>query len=58
MTYDKELIKLEAKKELARRDFWYYCKLLGKKDFYNDKKEYLKDYVISYKVLLILIKKY
>ena len=43
MTYDKELIKLEAKKELARRNFWYYCKLLGKKDFYNDKKEYLKD---------------
>ena len=43
MTYDKKLIKLEAKKELARRDFWYYCKLLGKKDFYNDKKEYLKD---------------
>jgi len=43
MTYDKELIKLEAKKELARRDFWHYCKLLGKKDFYNDKKEYLKD---------------
>lgn len=43
MTYDKELIKLEAKKELARRDFWYYCKLLGKKDFYNNKKEYLKD---------------
>ena len=42
MTYN-ELIKLEAKKELARRDFWYYCKLLGKKDFYNDKKEYLKD---------------
>ena len=41
--YDKELIKLEAKKELARRDFWYYCRLLGKKDFYNDKKEYLKD---------------
>ena len=41
--YDKELIKLEAKKELSRRDFWYYCKLLGKKDFYNDKKEYLKD---------------
>ena len=41
--YDKELIKLEAKKELARRDFWYYCKLLGKKDFYNDRKEYLKD---------------
>lgn len=41
--YDRELIKLEAKKELARRDFWYYCKLLGKKDFYNDKKEYLKD---------------
>ena len=43
MTYDKELIKLEAKKELARRDLWYYCKLLGKKDFYNDRKEYLKD---------------
>ena len=43
MTYDKELIKLEAKKELARRDFWYYCKLLGEKDFYNDRKEYLKD---------------
>lgn len=33
--YDKKLIKLEAKKELARRDFWYYCKLLGKKVLNN-----------------------
>lgn len=43
MVFDKELIKLEAKKELARRYFWYYCKLLGKKGFFSNRKEYLKD---------------
>ena len=43
VVFDKELIKLEAKKELARRYFWYYCKLLGKKGFFSNRKEYLKD---------------
>lgn len=40
-----ELIKLEAKKELARRDFWEYCKLfdIKSKPFYTESKEYLKN---------------
>ena len=39
-----ELIKLEAKKELARRNFWEYCKLFDhKKDFYIEDKHYLKN---------------
>ena len=41
---DMELIKLEAKKELARRNFWEYCKLFdNRKDFYIDDKHYLKN---------------
>ena len=39
-----EVIKLEAKKELARRNFWEYCKLFDhKKDFYIEDKHYLKN---------------
>lgn len=41
---DMELIKLEARKELARRNFWEYCKLFdNRKDFYIDDKHYLKN---------------
>ena len=36
-----ELIKLEAKKELARREFFYFCNLLAP-DFYKEDREYLK----------------
>lgn len=32
----------EAKLELARRDFWYFCKLTAK-DFYTDKRPFLHD---------------
>lgn len=31
----------EAKSELARRDFWYYCKLIAP-DFYKDSRPHLK----------------
>ena len=37
---DMELIKLEAKKELARREFFYFCNLLAP-DFYKEDREYL-----------------
>lgn len=45
VAYDMELIKLEARKELARRNFWEYCKLfdLKSKPFYIESKEYLKN---------------
>lgn len=39
---DKELIRLEAKKELGRREFWYYCNFFYP-DFYNESKKYLMD---------------
>lgn len=42
VAYDKEFIRLEARKELARREFWYYCKLFAS-DFYTEEKHYLKD---------------
>lgn len=35
---DKELIKLEAKKELARREFFFYCQLKAPKFYKNDRK--------------------
>lgn len=35
-----ERIKLEAKKELARREFWYYCNIKAP-DFYKPEREYL-----------------
>ncbi len=34
--------QLEVKKELARRDFWEYCKLTSG-DFYNEHRAFLKD---------------
>lgn len=39
---DRELIRLEAKKELARRSFWDYCKLKAP-DFYQEERTYLKN---------------
>lgn len=37
---DRELIKLEAKKELARREFFYFCNSMAP-DFYKEDREYL-----------------
>lgn len=37
---DKELIRLGARTELARREFFFYCQLKAP-DFYNDDREYL-----------------
>ena len=37
---DMNLIKLEAKKELARREFFYFCNLLAP-DFYKEDREFL-----------------
>lgn len=39
---DKELIKLGAKIELARREFYFYCRLKAP-DFYKNDREYLKE---------------
>ena len=39
---NEELIRFYAKVELARRDFWAYCKLTSP-DFYNEGRPYLKD---------------
>lgn len=38
---DRQLIE-EAQKELARREFWEYCKLVAP-DFYKDERTFLKD---------------
>ena len=40
MQVDLNLIKLEAKKELARREFFYFCNVLAP-DFYKEDREYL-----------------
>lgn len=37
-----ERLKLEAKKELSRRDFWQYCKFTSP-DFYSEDRAFLKD---------------
>lgn len=37
-----DYVKIKAKKELARRSFWEYCKLTSP-DFYNENRKYLKD---------------
>ena len=37
---DRELIKLGAKIELARREFFFYCNLKAP-DFYKESREYL-----------------
>ncbi len=39
---DKELIKEEALKELARREFWYYCRYFAP-DYYTEDRVFLKD---------------
>lgn len=39
---DKELLKYYAKMELARRDFWEYCKFTSS-DFYTEDRTFLKD---------------
>lgn len=39
---NKELIKIEAKKELARREFFFYCNLFSP-DFYRTDKVFLVD---------------
>jgi predicted phage terminase large subunit-like protein len=39
---DMDLIRLEAKKELARREFFYFCHLLAPK-FYKEDREYLNN---------------
>ena len=39
---NRELIRLEAKKELARRSFWDYCKFRAS-DFYKENRLYLKE---------------
>lgn len=42
MKMDRELIRRGAMCELARRDFWEYCKLRAP-DFYRDERAYLRD---------------
>lgn len=39
---DKELLKYYARKELARREFWHYCKFTSP-DFYTEDRPFLKD---------------
>ena len=39
---DRELIKYYAKMELARREFWEYCKFTSP-DFYSEDRTFLKD---------------
>ncbi len=39
---DRELIKLGAKIELARREFFFYCQLKAP-DFYKSNRKYLVD---------------
>lgn len=39
---DKGMLKLQARMELARRDFWQYCKLTSP-DFYKEDRDFLKD---------------
>lgn len=40
MKADKKLIQLEAKKELARREFFYFCNAMAP-DFYREDREYI-----------------
>lgn len=42
MQINYDLIKLSAKRELARRDFFYYCNLIAP-DFYKEDRQYLKN---------------
>lgn len=40
---DKETLKLYAQRELARREFWEYCKFTSP-DFYNEERHFLKEF--------------
>lgn len=40
MEVDKKTIQLEAKKELARREFFYFCNAMAD-DFYKENRDYL-----------------
>ena len=42
MQTDYDLIKLGAKKELANREFFFYCNLISP-EFYKEDRQYLKD---------------
>lgn len=39
---DRKALKQQAMMELARREFWHYCKLTSP-DFYDDNRHFLKD---------------
>ena len=39
---NRELLKKFARIELARREFWEYCKLTSP-DFYNERRPFLRD---------------
>ena len=39
---DKELLKHYARMELARREFWHYCKFTSP-DFYTEDRPFLRD---------------
>lgn len=43
MHIDKKLIALNAKIELAKREFFFYCNLRAK-DFYKSSRKYLYDF--------------
>ena len=43
MNLNKNLIKLYARVELARRNFWQYCKLKAP-DFYKEDRGFLRDF--------------
>ena len=42
----KELLRFRAQKELARREFWEYCKFTSP-DFYKEDRAFLKDLAIK-----------
>lgn len=43
MHIDKDIIKLGAKIELARREFYFYCQLRAK-EFYKKDRQFLIDF--------------
>ena len=60
MIVDKELLQLGVKTELARREFWYYTKLMAS-NFYREDRPYLKslcyelqNFMVSNKPVMII----
>ncbi len=45
---DRAAIRQQARFELARRDFFYYCHLMAS-DFYKPSRRYLVEFVMTYK---------